>query len=182
MLKTKGFLPLLMIGAVVTLGGCAGDGLLGGSTTTAALPEKPKVNPACVTLASQIDALRKEGVADRVEAAAKGKGDTVSVKRASLSKIADLNKANAEFQSKCGTVAPSSAAMTAPTTVASVPTVPPAAVAATAKAVSSAPPVAAVKAKAAAALVPTAPTGPTAIVVPQSAVVAKEVMVPAKTE
>ena len=33
-------------------------------------PERPKVDPACVTLTSQIDTLRKEGIADRVEKAA----------------------------------------------------------------------------------------------------------------
>lgn len=132
--------PLIVAALIATLGlgACSTDGLLGG-TTTSALPEKPKVDPACVTLASQIDTLRKEGAADRVAEAAKGKGATVTVKRDSLAKVAELNKANAEFQMKCGTVAPAAATLT-PATPAAAP----------AKAVSSAPPVA-VKTKAAAA-------------------------------
>lgn len=137
---------LVIVGATaaaLALGGCASDGLFGDSPTTAALPEKPKVDPACVTLASQIDALRKEGVAERVEEAAKGKGATVTVKRASLSKVAELNKANADYQARCGSVAPASA--TAPAAAQ------PAADAAKAtKAVAKAPAATTVKTKAAA--------------------------------
>jgi hypothetical protein len=134
MTTKRALLLSLTIGAAVSLGACS-DSLLGGGPTTAALPEKPKVDPACVTLASQIDTLRKDGVAERLEQAAKGKGETVSVKRASLTKIAELNKANAEFQAKCGTVAPTTArTMPAP---AVAPTTP---AAATPKAVSSTPP------------------------------------------
>jgi hypothetical protein len=130
-------LVIAALAAALALGACSSDGLLSGNTTTSALPEKPKVDPACVTLASQIDTLRKDGAADRVAEASKGKGATVTVKRESLAKVAELNKANAEFQAKCGTVAPAAATLTpaAPTP---------------AKAVSSAPPVAA-KTKAAAA-------------------------------
>lgn len=150
MAMSRSPLVVAALSATLLLGACSSDGLLGGSTTTSALPEKPKVDPACVTLASQIDALRKEGVADRVEQAAKGKGATVSVKRESLAKVAELNKANAEFQQKCGTVAPAAATLT------------PAAPAATpAKAVSSTPPVA-VKPKTVAAAQPAAPATPAA--------------------
>lgn len=79
--------------------GCANDGGgMFGATTTASLPEKPKVDPACVTLTSQIDVLRKEGIAEKVEkAAAKKYKMTVT----DLNKAAQLNKANAEFQGKC---------------------------------------------------------------------------------
>jgi hypothetical protein len=102
MLLKRGTLLTLTLGAGLALSGCAGDGLLG--QTTAALPDKPTANPQCMTLASQIDALKKEGVADRVEQASKGKGTTVSVKRESLSKVAQLNALNTDFQNKCSTV------------------------------------------------------------------------------
>lgn len=108
----------LTVGAALSLAACANDTLIGsGATTaTAALPAKPPVDPACATLASRIDALRREGVVDRVEAAAKGKGTTVNVKRASLAQIAELEKANADFQAKCSTVprAPANAGAPAP--------------------------------------------------------------------
>lgn len=81
------------------LAGCANDGGgMFGATTTASLPEKPKVDPACVTLTSQIDGLRREGVADKVEKAAAKK---YKMTPADLTKAAQLNKANAEFQGKC---------------------------------------------------------------------------------
>ncbi len=116
----RAFTVTLTIGAVLTLTACANDTMLGLTesplpATTAALPPKPAVDPACNTLAARIDALRKEGVVDRVEAAAKGKGSTVSVKRASLGQIAELEKANAEFQARCSTV-PRAAAAPAPVT------------------------------------------------------------------
>ena len=104
----------LTVGAALSLAACANDTLIGSGATsaTSALPPKPAVDPACATLASRIDTLRREGVVDRVEAAAKGKGTTVNVKRASLGQIAELEKANADFQAKCSTVprAPASAA------------------------------------------------------------------------
>ncbi|MGE0700637.1 MAG: hypothetical protein AB7O57_16180 [Hyphomicrobiaceae bacterium] len=132
----------LTIGVALALGACASDSLLGtsGGQSTAAIgkPDKPAVDPACAGLASRIETLRKDGVVERVEAAAKGKGGTVSVKRASLSQIAELEKANAEFQAKCSTL-PRTAALVAPVQ----PAAPPAAVGAKAAAP--------VKAKAAAA-------------------------------
>lgn len=110
----------LMVGATLTLAGCANDTLIGSGATsaTAALPPKPTVDPACTALAGRIDALRKEGVVDRVEAAAKGKSSTVNVKRASLGQIAELEKANADFQAKCSTVPRAQAAAAAPAPVA----------------------------------------------------------------
>jgi hypothetical protein len=84
----------------LVLAGCANDvgGMFGATTTTASIPEKPKVDPACVTLTSQIDTLRKEGIADRVEKAAAKK---YKMTPADLTKAAQLNKANAEFKDKC---------------------------------------------------------------------------------
>jgi hypothetical protein len=108
----RGTLISLTLGAGLALAGCSGDGLLGDLTTTSSLPEKVAVNPQCTTLASQIDALKKDGVTERVEQAAKGKGTTVNVKRESLGKIAQLNALNTEFQNKCSTL-PHPAATTA---------------------------------------------------------------------
>ena len=95
-----------MLPATLTLAGCASGDLFGsGGPTTASLPEGPKANPQCVTLAAQMDAIKKEGVVDRVEAEAKGKSKTVAIKRESLSKVAEYNQLNAEFQNKCSTIA-----------------------------------------------------------------------------
>jgi hypothetical protein len=90
-----------------TAGGCANDGGAGGMFTTGSLTEqasltKTSVDPACSTLASQIEALRKEGTVDRLEKAAAGKTSTVNVQRASLTKQTQLNKANADYIAKCG--------------------------------------------------------------------------------
>ncbi len=94
------------LGMTLALGACASEQLIGGGTTTSALPEKSaSADPACGPLANQIDTLRKDGVADRVAAASQGKTPTVNMKRESLAKVAELNKANADFQSKCSTIA-----------------------------------------------------------------------------
>ncbi len=162
-MMARGMIAAALCASLMTLGGCAGDGLLGGGPTTAALPEKPKVNPACVSLASQIDGLRKEGVADRVAAASQGKGATVTMKRESLAKVAELNKANADFQAKCGTVAPSN--ITAQPAAPAQPAVTPAAAAKAVKAVSSTP----AATKSAAVAVPKATA-----VAPAAAAVAKD--------
>lgn len=104
----------ISIGVALTLAACANnDSFLGlgeSPQPTAALPAKPAVDPVCASLAQRIDALRKDGVVDRVEAAAKGKGSTVSVKRSSLGQIAELEKANADFQAKCSTLPRTAAA------------------------------------------------------------------------
>jgi hypothetical protein len=110
--------------ATLALGACANDTLVGGlapQPTTAALPPKPAVDPACATLAARIDGLRKDGVVERVEAAAKGKGSTVKVKRDSLAQIAELEKANLEFQAKCSTVPRAAAVPAAKTAAAASP-------------------------------------------------------------
>lgn len=107
------------------LGGCANDGssTLGSnlfsssSTTTASIPEKPRTDPACFSLTSQIDTLKKEGIAEKVEKAAAKK---YKMTAADLAKAAQLNRANAEFQTKCSTLTttatPSPAATEAATT------------------------------------------------------------------
>jgi hypothetical protein len=108
-MKTFSILGLALI---ATLGGCAGDttGIMTSSVDPKLAPASgsanAKVDPACVSLRSQIDALRKDGVAERVEKASVGKNTTVTVKRESLAKMAELDRANAEFQAKCSTISP----------------------------------------------------------------------------
>ncbi len=112
----------LAIVAIGLIGGCAAD--TAGITTSAVDPKSApatataKVDPACVTLMSQIDSIRKEGVTDRVEkVASTGKTKTVAVKRASLARMTELDKANAEFQAKCSTISPRPAQAAAPSPV-----------------------------------------------------------------
>ncbi|MGQ0457633.1 MAG: hypothetical protein ACT4OU_11285 [Hyphomicrobium sp.] len=107
--------------------------------TASVAPEKqvtaaPRVDPACVALASQIDNLRSEGTVDRLEKAAAGKSASVQVKRASLAKQAELNKANADYQAKCGPP------MARPQTATLAPTAPPQATPATTPAAVATPP------------------------------------------
>lgn len=88
--------------ATAALGGCSNSGSLtpistasvGGSASSTA----PKTDPACVSLATQIDTLRADGVAEKVEKAAAKK---YKMKATDLADADKLNKANAEFQVKC---------------------------------------------------------------------------------
>jgi hypothetical protein len=82
--------------------GCANSDL--GLTTQSLGTEKTaaKVDPVCASLASQINTLKGDGTIERLEKAADGKTTKVSVKRAALQKQADLNKAYADFQTRCG--------------------------------------------------------------------------------
>lgn len=110
--------PLAKIALVVAgaslLAGCSSDGssLLPAALTTQsinpaspssqiAIAPQPKVDPVCAALSARIDTLRNEGVVERAEKASVGKTQTVQVKRASLAQLAELDKANAEFQAKC---------------------------------------------------------------------------------
>ena len=115
MTRTSMKLALAALGAL-SVAGCA-DGSTGllstasvGSTTTAA----GKADPACTTLNARINTLRQEGVAERVEKASEGKAKSVSIKRESLVKMTELDKANAEFQAKCALPLPASTAVTPP--------------------------------------------------------------------
>lgn len=114
------------------LAGCASEG---GLSTATIAPEKtaaPKVDPVCVSLAAQIDSLRQDGTVEGLEKAATGKTAKVSVKREALAKQAELNKANTEFQMKCGPAIPRAQTAqalppsnaTAPTTAAKAPAAP----------------------------------------------------------
>jgi hypothetical protein len=96
--------------AGILFAGCAGEGngnifttgAIGGQPEMAAGPE-PKVDPACVTLATRIDGLRREGIAEKIEKASLKK---YKMTQADLSKADQLTKANAEFQMRCSNVAP----------------------------------------------------------------------------
>ncbi|MEL6299964.1 MAG: hypothetical protein AAFQ45_15485 [Pseudomonadota bacterium] len=93
-------LPVAVTAAALTLGGCATEpGLL----TTQSLPKvaKPAVDPACTQLSAQIADLRREGTVGRVEQVADGKTRMVNIKRASLKKVAELNRLNSEYRAKC---------------------------------------------------------------------------------
>lgn len=96
---------LAVITAVALLAaGCANDGTLNTSAIDNSKPgaKTAAIDPACQALANQIATLRSEGTPERLEKAAAGKGDTVKVKRDALAKQTELNKANADFQAKCG--------------------------------------------------------------------------------
>ena len=108
---------LIAIGSL-SLAGCAGSDLFGSNSsgsdvTTSSLTgqqQAQKVDPACGNLALEIDSLRREGVAEKVEKASAKK---YTMKPADLAKADKLNKANADFQAKCSTL-PRAAATAAP--------------------------------------------------------------------
>ena len=122
--RTFGILAAL-VSAAAACGGCANDGSNPLSTASVVPDKAPaaqqmaaKVDPVCVSLSSQIDTLRKDEAVGRLEKASAGKSASVQVKRASLMKQAELNKANADFQSKCGPKIPAAqTAQAAPATV-----------------------------------------------------------------
>jgi hypothetical protein len=136
--------------AVAMLAGCASDG--GGglfSTASVAPPPQPvstltatpdtptksatRIDPACAQLAAQIDGIKKDGTIERLEKIAAGKTTSVQVKRSAILKQAELNRANADFQSKCGPAGlRSAAAIPAPTAPTTTTAAKPAAAAATA--------------------------------------------------
>lgn len=105
-----GKIALAVLAAGLTCG-CADGSNFGLSTqsissdTTAA-----KTDPVCVSLASQINTLKGDGTIDRLEKAADGKTVKVSVKRTALQKQAELNKAYADFQTRCGPKVPAATA------------------------------------------------------------------------
>lgn len=120
-MSSKLILSAVMIGGLTVLAGCADGNIIGGGTmTTQAVPAAPVVEPACTQLSAQIDTLRKDGIADKVEKAAAKKHKMTA---AELAKAAELNKANADFQAKCSTV-PKSAMQTAAATPAPAATEP----------------------------------------------------------
>jgi hypothetical protein len=90
----------LVLGALL-LAGCAegGDNILTGSLAGT----NAKADPACVTLASRIETLRKEGIPDKIEKAAARR---YKLTKSDLSKADQLTKTNAELQARCSSVPP----------------------------------------------------------------------------
>jgi hypothetical protein len=100
--------------AGLALAGCANSdnifttGALGSSF---AGTSEPKIDPACVNLASRIETLRREGVPEKIEKAAARK---YKLTQADLTKADQLTKSNAEYQLRCSTVMPSQLSAAAP--------------------------------------------------------------------
>jgi hypothetical protein len=101
--------------AGLMLAGCAMEGSDGlfttGSLTGSATASAEKADPACVTLASRIESLRKDGIPDKIEKAA---AKRYRMTQADLGKADQLTKANAEFQARCSTVMPRPTTAAAP--------------------------------------------------------------------
>lgn len=142
-MSVRTFILAGTLASAAALGACANSGgplLATGSVgADAAARAAAPVDPACVTLTSQIQTLRKEGTPDRIEEVAAGKtgsSEIVRVKRTSLQKVAELNAANAQFQAKCSTLTPAQRAAVA--TQAAVGTAPTAATTAATSAATSA--------------------------------------------
>lgn len=89
--------------AAIAVAGCSNNQTSGLSTASVAKPAATKLalDPTCVRLTSQINALRQEGTPSRVHQVANGKTKTAVIKRASLAKVAELDRLNAQFQMKC---------------------------------------------------------------------------------
>jgi hypothetical protein len=153
--STRSIFAIAMLGLAVA--GCANsdgsDGLFSTASTAPAGATEAKVDPACVTLTSQIDGVKKEGIIEKVEKAAMKK---YTMTPADLAKADQLNKLNANYQAKCGTVTPK--ATTA--ALSSTPPSPAAAKASAPTAAAKAP--AAVASAAKAAAVPVAAAAPVA--------------------
>ena len=92
-----------VLAAGLALAGCAESGLSGSNLTTASVgaTATAKADPACTPLSQQINALRSEGIADKV---AKASAKKYKMTTADLAKADQLNKANADFQAKCSTL------------------------------------------------------------------------------
>ncbi len=93
--------------AALIAAGCANDGSLSGLNTSSidsgATAQASKQDPACLTLAAQIEALNRDGTSDKVSKAAAKK---YKLKTEDLAKADELNKANTEFQAKCSPYPP----------------------------------------------------------------------------
>ncbi|HSR80796.1 MAG TPA: hypothetical protein VLL28_08465 [Hyphomicrobiaceae bacterium] len=97
---------LALAGVAVALAGCAGEGESIFTTGALGTSAEAKLDPMCVTLASRIEALRKEGIAEKIEKAAAKK---YKMTQSDLNKADQLTKANADFQLRCSTIMPKSA-------------------------------------------------------------------------
>jgi hypothetical protein len=129
----------MVVLAAALAGGCANSGL--DLSTASISPDKngtlAKSDPVCVSLATQISTIRGDGTIDRLEKAADGKSSKVEVKRTALQKQAELNKANADFLTRCGPAIPAQAAAQQPATTTASAAAPAKTAAATTKAAAS---------------------------------------------
>jgi hypothetical protein len=101
---------IAIVALTVVAAACSNDGTMfpgsGGLSTSSVDPsssQSARSNPLCLTLASQIDALNKEGIPDKVSKAALKK---YKLKGSDIAKADELNKANSEFQTKCSEYPP----------------------------------------------------------------------------
>jgi hypothetical protein len=99
--------PTAAIFVALIAAGCAQDGTLTtGGLNTSSIDQagaQGKSDPACLTLAAQIEALNRDGTVDKVSKAAAKK---YKLKTEDLAKADELNKANTEFQTKCSAYPP----------------------------------------------------------------------------
>jgi hypothetical protein len=99
--------PTAAILVALMAAGCAQDGTLTtGGLNTSSIDQagaQAKSDPACLTLAAQIEALNRDGTIDKVSKAAAKK---YKLKTEDLAKADELNKANTEFQTKCSAYPP----------------------------------------------------------------------------
>lgn len=115
------FHVLVAAGCVAGMSACSNTGDLPGSIlTTSSIDQQktakaPAIDPTCVSLVSKIDGLRKDGITDRVAKAGAGKSKTVPVYRSSLARMAELDRTNAQYQARCGTLKPTTAGVVTPT-------------------------------------------------------------------
>jgi len=112
---TTSALLVACIGSILM--GCAQDGkslLTTGSTTPDPKLAATPIDAACLALQNRIALLQDEGTIERVEKAAAGQTPTVVIKRAALSKVAELNQANDEFRSRCSKLPPVATLATQP--------------------------------------------------------------------
>ncbi len=186
-MKTKSTITMAAVAACGWLTGCADSGILGSNVTTSSVDANaakvamtsPRPDPVCVALLAKIDGIRKDGVAERVEQAAQGKSSTVPVKRASLAQVAELTKANIEYQAKCSAPGLKSAYIAPAVPVAPVATAPAATPAPKKQAAVVKPAAVAAAPVAAPAVAPVAPVAVAAPVVAPPAPVASAAPAPA---
>jgi hypothetical protein len=101
--------PTAALFVALMAAGCANDGSLTSGLNTSSIDQpganaqSAKSDPACLTLTAQIEALNRDGTADKVSKAAAKK---YKLKTEDLAKADELNKANTEFQTKCSPYPP----------------------------------------------------------------------------
>ncbi len=94
----------LAVVATALMCGCANSGFDLSTASISPQTASAKPDPVCASLASQINALKSDGTIEKLEQASEGKTSKVSIKRTALQKQAELNKAYAQFQTRCGPV------------------------------------------------------------------------------